>query len=154
MVELIITFILAISIASIHATPFVETKPALFPDVGARIIDGQEAYLGEFPHMVSVRWDRNTGEASFHRCGGSLIDDIHILTAAHCQLEEPGIGFFVIWAGRLNLDEEEVWGQERRVVQEFHHPKFISGLDPHDIAVVSDYLAQILYVYFKILKLK
>ena len=43
-----------------------------------RIINGQVASVGEFPFMAAML----NRERQF--CGGSLIDDIHILTAAHC----------------------------------------------------------------------
>ncbi|KAJ5495337.1 trypsin-like cysteine/serine peptidase domain-containing protein [Penicillium diatomitis] len=41
------------------------------------IVGGQHAAIGEFPYQVSV-------QTSSHRCGGSIIDKNHILTAAHC----------------------------------------------------------------------
>lgn len=102
----------------------------------ARIVDGQNTFIGEFPHQVSLQWNPNNGNAQFHRCGGSIIDTIHVLTAAHCRVENPGTGYFLIWAGRWNLDARENWAQERRVTREFYHPEYRNGLDPHDIAVV------------------
>jgi hypothetical protein len=43
-----------------------------------RIINGQEASISEFPFMAALlNRDRQF-------CGGSLIDEIHVLTAAHC----------------------------------------------------------------------
>lgn len=144
MFKLAITVICAFLIALNRATP-IEPQPATL--IEGRIIDGEDAKLGEFPHQVTVRWDRGNGDPSFHRCGGSIISPVHVLTAAHCQLDAPGpTGFFVIWAGKLNLDIDEPTLQLRRVVHEFYHPKYISGLEPHDIAVVcSKQLFLILY---------
>ncbi|KAI4471757.1 polyserase-related [Holotrichia oblita] len=46
-----------------------------------RIVNGTNANLGEFPYIVSLR--RN----SSHSCGGSIVTDRCILTAAHCVYE-------------------------------------------------------------------
>ena len=44
----------------------------------SKIIGGRNAYDGEFPYQVSLRMTLR------HICGGSIIDETHILTAAHC----------------------------------------------------------------------
>lgn len=43
-----------------------------------RIISGTEADIGEFPWMVAI------GLNKMFFCGGALISDIFVLTAAHC----------------------------------------------------------------------
>ena len=52
-------------------------------DVQAYIINGQETKRNEFPWQVALV------KAGFHNpfCGGSIISDKHILTAAHCTEE-------------------------------------------------------------------
>ncbi|XP_030103883.1 serine protease 55 isoform X3 [Mus musculus] len=44
----------------------------------SRIIEGQEAELGEFPWQVSIQ------ESDHHFCGGSILSEWWILTVAHC----------------------------------------------------------------------
>lgn len=44
-----------------------------------RIVDGQPAEPKEWPWMVALLRDRER-----HFCGGVLITDLHVLTAAHC----------------------------------------------------------------------
>lgn len=46
---------------------------------GPRIVGGQLAEPKEWPWMVALLRDRD-----LHYCGGALITDLHVLTAAHC----------------------------------------------------------------------
>ncbi|KAF7993882.1 hypothetical protein HCN44_011151 [Aphidius gifuensis] len=46
--------------------------------ITSRIKNGEESEAAEFPHHVAIR--RN----SQYLCGGSILDELHIITAAHC----------------------------------------------------------------------
>lgn len=67
--------------------PFITIKDlaAASPNQGTRIIAGQPAGPGEFPWQVAVYYRRPGGGLFF--CGGSLINDRFVLTAAHCAAE-------------------------------------------------------------------
>lgn len=56
------------------------------PLLGFNILGGVPTQLGEFPHMAALGYpnqDQPDLEYEFD-CGGSIISDMYILTAAHC----------------------------------------------------------------------
>lgn len=52
-----------------------------------RIIGGENASLGDFPHFASIGYEAN-GKLNW-LCGGSLISENFVLTAAHCLNDPP-----------------------------------------------------------------
>lgn len=48
------------------------------------IVGGIKAEKNEFPHMAAIGYGNDEIEISF-RCGGSLISERCVLTAAHCR---------------------------------------------------------------------
>ena len=45
-----------------------------------KVVNGYDANVGEIPYIASLVWDGK------HQCGGIIIDNMHIVTAAHCLI--------------------------------------------------------------------
>ena len=86
----------------------------------ARIVGGQESVVNEYPWQVALY----TPHFSHPRCGGSLISDLWILSAAHC------IGYTVSsdWTARLGehdlLVSEESDHVDAPIIQIVQHPQY------------------------------
>lgn len=100
-----------------------------------QIIGGEPADPGEYPFMAAILNENNTGtDYNKQFCGGSLIDDDWVLTAAHC-VEGAAASQLAVAVGRTVLSSNE--GQRRAVAAVFVHPDFgePTGL-AHDAALL------------------
>ena len=53
--------------------------PPAWPTSLARVVNGEEAIPHSFPWQVSIK-----GQDDLHYCGGSILSQYWVLTAAHC----------------------------------------------------------------------
>ncbi len=67
-------------------------KYYIFSDCGVRplrgtgrIVGGTKTKFGDWPWQVLVKESTWLGLFTKNKCGGVLISDRHVLTAAHCQ---------------------------------------------------------------------
>lgn len=106
------------------------------PDTPA-IIGGEEAQSGAWPWMVALVHADNAVADLF--CGGSLIDETWVLTAAHCTytstdaLLQPDAVDVVI--GRHTLSDTD--GQRLDVVRIIRHPLYTGNNFDNDIALLE-----------------
>ena len=88
-----------------------------------RIVGGEDAADGEFPHQVSLRSALN-----FRFCGGSVIDKDWVVTAAHCCAGQSKFTLHVL-AGGILKNGEEGEEQKRNVQKILMHEEY----DPYTI---------------------
>jgi secreted trypsin-like serine protease len=85
-----------------------------------RIVGGKPAELGQFPHQISFQL-RNGGW--IHYCGGSILTNDLIVTAAHCLESGLPISQARVVAGIIDAQDEST-GQIRGVSRAEQHPDF------------------------------
>ncbi len=85
-----------------------------------RILNGEDASPLEFPWQASLR-SRNRPD--FHFCGGTLISDLWVLTAAHCLERDPDEALEVILGDHHSSVQD---GTEQVIQAEFFvlHPGY------------------------------
>lgn len=92
-----------------------------------RILGGQTAAEGQFPHQVSVR-----DFQSHHLCGGWIYSTKWIVTAAHCTYGRT-ISNTIIVVGTNTLSEG---GHEYELSRIMNHPDFSAAMH-HNIALLE-----------------
>lgn len=95
----------------------------------SRIIYGYVAQPGQFPHMCSLLIRKTTGV--YGSCGGSIISNRHILSAAHCTTDAVSIT-----ASCGTVDRNNSYLQV--ITSNFTaHPQYNSDTFNHDIAILT-----------------
>ncbi|XP_026808260.1 venom protease-like [Rhopalosiphum maidis] len=89
------------------------------------IVGGTKAEVMEFPHMVLLGFGKKIKNVEWS-CGGSLISDRYVLSAAHCS--EIGKKSPVKWAllgdNDIGSNEGDADPQVREIVQRILHPNY------------------------------
>ncbi|XP_034951941.1 chymotrypsin-1-like [Chelonus insularis] len=96
-----------------------------------RISGGTPCRAGEFPFIVSL----NVNGA--HLCGGSLISNRHVVTAAHCVVDfsAQGMNSLRVVTGTIYYNSGDV----HSVKKVWYHRNYIRGdsTSPNDIAIIE-----------------
>jgi len=134
-------------LAAIHADERIIPRTLQTWDRSDKTLDGDMAH---FQKEEKIYWgrDANASIAPFQilmsynvkgLCGGAIIDQGWLLTAAHCTVVENKIlnlAMFKIWAGTLHVLEDSNSGQFRYVDMVFPHENYHDATLSHDIALL------------------
>jgi len=98
----------------------------------AKIIGGQDANFGDHPWQVAllVSWVADPSKAQF--CGGSILNDRWVLTAAHCVNGNSPIDAHVL-SGTANLASG---GHRHNVEKIFIHKDYNATTQDNDVALL------------------
>lgn len=99
--------------------------------------NGVRALKHEFPHAVALGWTQSDTNNIIWACGGSLITEDTIMTAAHCTFNHERQAPDVVRLGDLNLltDDEENKMQQFEVDSIIQHPDYTPRYN--DIALIK-----------------
>ncbi|XP_076229384.1 venom protease-like [Nomia melanderi] len=100
------------------------------------IVGGKKADPKEFPHMAAVGY--NSGGDVVWSCGGSLISEKFVLTAAHCLSNVNWGAASWVRVGDLNLErsDDDAKPQQVKVTERIRHPQYKRPAEYHDIGLL------------------
>ncbi|CAG7836812.1 unnamed protein product [Allacma fusca] len=123
---------LKIFLLSILACSQLSTGALIRPNGrGGRIVGGDESRPNSHPSIVSIQV--GTEGSHRHYCGGSIINENYIITAAHCATLSPSQYFIV--AGEHDLFVRDVTEQTVKVEKITNHPDYSSSSNHNDISI-------------------
>ncbi|XP_052902032.1 uncharacterized protein LOC128309635 [Anopheles moucheti] len=102
------------------------------------IVNGTEAKDGYWPWHVAIF--HNNARTFVYACGGTIVDQNTILTAAHCLMTSNEIiarERLVVQVGRNRLRVDSNRAQEHEAFQLIVHPQYNVNSIQHDIALIK-----------------
>ncbi|XP_063056125.1 chymotrypsin-like protease CTRL-1 [Engraulis encrasicolus] len=105
--------------------------PAIRPQVSGyqKIVNGENAVSGSWPWQVSLQQSNG-----FHFCGGSLINQWWVLTAAHCRVRA---GYHLVVLGEHNRGSSAEPIQVMRIAKSISHPYYNSQNFNNDVTLLK-----------------
>ncbi|CAG2103385.1 unnamed protein product, partial [Medioppia subpectinata] len=99
---------------------------------GVNIVGGVDAEQGEFPWQAMIT--RHIEDELYELCGGTIINEQWILSAAHCLNDSDDLNAYEVWLGYLNLDQTDGSQSKHKVQTIIVH----YGYDQDDFGTIND----------------
>lgn len=124
------------SLDTISFAPYCGIRP-ISPPSKARIVGGEEAWLGQFPWQMQLLVKPSNKETFRFQCGGTLVANNLIITAAHCVTTTDTESYSIV-AGKQKQDPSYKSCNEHhyRVKKIVVHPSYNRRNLQNDIALV------------------
>ena len=91
------------------------------PPVSDKIVGGSNAAIEDFPWQISLRI--NTGTSLSHTCGGSILNEEWVVTAAHC-VRDYSAGQLLVIAGTSEVNDVDA-AHQFRIAEIITHDDYV-----------------------------
>ncbi len=98
-----------------------------------RIVGGEDADIVDYPWQISLQVVNETGAA--HICGGTILNENWVITAAHCVEPIAALSFLQVRSGFTSITSDE--GTYHRVNSSIIHESYGDEDKAHDLALLK-----------------
>ena len=109
--------------------------------LSTKIVGGTQAAVGNWGWQVAFKI---FGSLS---CGGSIINQNWIVTAAHCIVYGPTASYYSVDLGYNNRNQADTWSISRKITKVIVHESYSDRTLLNDIALVK---MDVSFLFFKI----
>ncbi|XP_063911584.1 serine protease snake-like isoform X3 [Zophobas morio] len=117
-------------------TSYTKEKQLCGHHIVKRVVGGVPTGRTDFPHMAALGFQIGFSDEYRWLCGGSLISEQYILTAAHCLFSRTDGEPKVVLLGVTNLNDT-YHRHEKTISKTIPHPEYNSSSHYHDIGLVK-----------------